>query len=421
MTLRDARDALRRSHAARAGVAAAALILAAEAAVVLLAPGETGISPEPVAASEYFDPEELERWSDFRHGQRLLLYGSLAAQVLAVGVIAVGRPGPVREGLARLSARPVAGAAAAGALVVAIADAAALPAELTAHERAVDVGLSTQELGAWLGDRARGLAIGAVLAGAGAAALGSIARRWPRRWWVPGALAVVAYAAATSLLAPVVIAPMFNDFEELSPASALRREVVELGEQAGVEVGAVYRVDASRRSTALNAYVAGLGPTKRVVLYDNLIEDVTRPALRSVVAHELGHVANQDIRRGLAFVAIVAPFGLLLVRELAGALARRAGAEPGAPAGIPALLLAVGVVAFGVNVAGNQLSREVEASADAFALRVTGDPEALIDLQVVLARRNLPDVDPPALARALFGTHPTTLERIGSARAWKRG
>ena len=83
-------------------------------------------------------------------------------------------------------------------------------------------------------------------------------------------------------------------------------------------------MDASRRSTALNAYVGGLGPTKRVVLYDNLIDEAERPELRSVVAHELGHVANDDIRRGITFIAIVAPLGLLFVRELAGGLAERA-------------------------------------------------------------------------------------------------
>ncbi len=186
-------------------------------------------------------------------------------------------------------------------------------------------------------------------------------------------------------------------------------------------MGEVYRVDASRRSTTLNAYVAGIGPTKRVVLYDTLIDDTTEPELESVVAHELAHVAHSDIPRGILFAAIVTPLGLLLVRELSGAFARRSGAEPGSPAAVPALFLAIALVSFAANVPANQLSRQVEASADAFALRITDDPQGLQDLQVRLAERNLSDVDPPGWARALFGTHPTTLERIGSARAWARG
>jgi STE24 endopeptidase len=386
--------------------------------VLLLAPGEPGVPPAPVAPGEFFSEEHLERAEAYRDGQRLLLFGGLGAQALAVGALAVGRPRIARAALARLARRPALGAAVAGAAVVAVARLASLPTSLWAHERAVDVGLSVQSLGPWLTDQARALAIAAVLAGVGAVVLAALVRRSPRRWWAVGSVVVVGYAAATMLLAPILIAPQFNDFDRLPDGSALRAEVVELGERAGVDVGEVYRVDASRRSTALNAYVAGIGPTKRVVLYDTLIEGVERPALRSVVAHELGHVAHSDIPRGIVFVAIVAPLGLLLVRELSGALARRAGAAPGSPAAIPALFLAIAVVSFGVNVAGNQLSRKVEASADAFALRMTDDPQALISLQVAIAQRNLSDVDPPAVWRVFFGTHPTTLERVGAARAW---
>ena len=421
MFLTGARDALRRSSTARAGVFCVALIVVAEGAVLLLRPGDDGPEPLPVAAGDYFDPAEVARAVDFREGQRLLLFAGLAAQVVAVGALAVGRPRAARRLFERLARRPILGAAAAGAIVVVVAELAALPASLAAHERSVDVGLSTQSLGPWLGDKGRVLVIGGVLAAGGAAALAALIRRYPRRWWVPGSAAVVAYAVASSLLVPVLIAPRFNDFTELPEDSALRADVLELGRRAGVDIGEVYRVDASRRSTALNAYVAGLGPTKRVVLYDTLIEDAGRPELNSVVAHELGHVAHDDIPRGLAFAALVAPLGLLVTRELAGGLGRRAGAEPGSPAAIPALFLAIAVVSFAVNVAGNQLSRRVEASADAFALETTEDPQALIDLQVTLSERNLSDPDPPEWARILFGTHPSALERIGAALAWERG
>ena len=421
MAISGLRGRISSSPAARAGLCFAVLIVVAEGAVILLAPSEEGIPPEPVAAGEYFDEAQLERAGEFRDGQRLLLVGGLAAQALVIGGLAVGRPRAARALLGRLSARSVLGTAAAGVLVVVVAEAAAFPTSLAAHERSVDVGLSTQSPGPWLGDQAKGLAISALIAGAGAAALSGLIRRSPRRWWIPGAAVVVGYGAAMSLLAPILIAPRFNDFDELPPANDLRAEVVKLGERAGVEVGQVFRVDASRRSTALNAYVVGLGPTKRVVLYDTLIDDASQAELRSVVAHELAHVAHSDIPRGILFAAIVTPLGLLLVRELSGAMARRAGAEPGSPAAVPALFLAIAMVSFAVSVPANQLSRDVEASADAFALRVTDDPEGLERLQVHLAERNLSDVDPPGWAVALFGTHPTTLERLGSAQAWEEG
>jgi STE24 endopeptidase len=408
------------SQAARAGLCFAALIVVAEGAVLLLSPSEEGIPPKPVAASDVFDPAAVERASDFRDGQRLLLVGGLAAQALVIGAIAVGRPRAARDLLGRMSGRGLLGAAGAGAAIVVVTELAAFPTSLAAHERSVDVGLSTQSLGPWLGDQAKGLVIGTLLAGAGAAALSALIRRSPRRWWIPGSIVIVGYGAVMSLLAPILIAPRFNDFDKLPESSDLRADVVELGDRAGVDVGSVYRVDASRRSTALNAYVAGLGPTKRVVLFDTLIDGATKPELRSVVAHELGHEAHSDIPRGILFAALVTPLGLLLVRELSGAMSRRAGAEPSSAAAVPALFLAIAIVTFAVNVPANQLSRKVEASADAFALRITEDPRALEDLQMRLAERNLSDVDPPGWAIALFGTHPTTLERIGAARAWEQ-
>jgi STE24 endopeptidase len=306
-------------------------------------------------------------------------------------------------------------------VVVLIADVASLPTSIAAHERAVDAGISVQSLDSWLFDRVRSLGIEAVIAGLAAAALIALIRRYPRRWWAPGAVLVVAYGAFASLVAPVVIDPVFNDFEELPQGSRERTSVIRIADKAGVEVGEVFRIDASRRSTALNAYVAGIGPTKRVVLYDTLIDDATEAELESVVAHELGHAAHRDIPRGILFAALIAPLGLLGVRELHRALSRRAGFEPGGPSSVPALFLAIGIVSFVVAVPVNQLSRKVEASADAFALRITDDPQALIALQERLARRNLSDPDPPGWATALFGSHPTTLERIGSALAWERG
>ncbi|MGH2994554.1 MAG: M48 family metalloprotease, partial [Solirubrobacterales bacterium] len=296
----------------------------------------------------------------------------------------------------------------------------ALPLQVAAHERAVDVGLSTQGIGAWLADQGKSRAIGAALAAAGAALLIALVRRFGRLWCVPATGAVIAIEVVFVWLAPVVLAPLFNRFEPLREGRA-RAEVLELGERAGVDIGDVYRVDASRRSTALNAYVDGIGPTKRVVLYDNLLAGVERPALRSVVAHELAHVKHRDILRGMAWVALVAPLALVFVWELGSRLARRSGADPGTPAALPAFALALTVATFVLGLVGNQLSREVEESADAFALELTDDPDALIDLQRRLAVANVGDPDPPGIVINLLRTHPPTIERIGAAEAWREG
>jgi STE24 endopeptidase len=414
------RISLRSPGALRIGATAVAAVLIAEAAVLLLRPKGEQIDPVPVRESKYFDSGQVERAEDYRDGQRLLTVGEIAVGATVLLALALGRPRVARRWLEALARRPVLGAAAAGAAISLAVALAQLPLSAIAHERSVDVGISTQGFGDWLADAGKSTAISAALAGLGATLLLALIRRLPRGWWPIAAAGVVVYAIAFMVLAPILLAPIFNDFRELPPGAA-RDEILRLADRADVDVGEVYSVDASRRSTSLNAYVSGLGPTKRVVVYDNLLMGVERPALRSVLAHELAHAHNQDIWRGIAFLAIVAPAGMLFVYLAGTALARRGGDDPGSPAALPAYALAIGVAAGVLGIAGNQLSRDVEAEADAFALRLTNDPRALIDLQSRLADRNLTDPEPPGWARFVFGTHPTTLERIGAAEAYERG
>jgi STE24 endopeptidase len=405
----------------RVGAAAVAAVIVAEAAVWLLRPRADELEqPATVREDDYFTQAQLERARDYQAGQRGILVGTIVVQGGLLVALALGRPGFARRRLEALGRRPVLGAAAAGAALAISLAVVALPLRAVAHERSVDVGLSTQSFGPWLGDQGKSAAIGAVLAAAGAALLIAIVRRFGRLWWIPATGAVIAIEVVFVWLAPVLLAPLFNRFEPL-PNGKARSEVLELGRRAGVDIGEVYRVDASRRSTSLNAYVDGIGPTKRVVLYDNLLKGVERPALRSVVAHELGHVKHRDVPRGLLWVAIATPLTLLFVGALAARLARRTGADPGTPAALPAFALSLALAATVLGVIGNQLSRQVEEAADTFALELTDDPKALIDLQRRLAIANVADPDPPGIVTALLRTHPTTVERIGAAVAWREG
>ena len=408
------------SAAARVGVAAVAMLIAAEVAVYAIGSASDPIAPVPVVASDFFESEAIERARSYRSGQLWLMLAGLTLQVGLLLALALGRPRAARRALARLGARPLAGAAGAGAGIAVVLALVALPPRVAAHERAVDVGLSTQTIGPWLWDLSRATAISALLAAAGALLLVALLRRWPRRWWIPGAAAVTAIAIVTTWVAPVVVGPIFNRFEPLPERGALRAEVLELAERADVDVGEVYSVDASRRSTRESAYVGGIGSTKRVVLYDNLLANAPPDEVRAVVAHELAHVANDDIRRGITFVAVVAPFGLLFARELGGALARRAGAEPGTVPALPAFVLAILIASTAIGIVSNQLSRQMEADADSFALELTDDPAAMVGLQRRLSEANVSDPDPAAAVRFLFRTHPTTVERIGIARAYEQ-
>ena len=326
---------LQRSSAARIGGAAVAMLIVAEVAVLLLSPSDEPPEPVPVAESDYFSEAELARADDYRSGQRWLLLAGLAVEGAVLVSVAFGRPAPVRRALDRLGRRPVLGAAAAGAGVSLLTTIATLPVSLISHERSVDVGLSTQSLGSWFWDVARSAGITAVLTAGGAALLIALVRRFPRAWPVPGAVVVSGLAVVFVWIGPVVLAPIYNKFEPLPDSSRARADVLELGREAGVDIGQVYRIDASRRSTALNAYVDGIGSTKRVVLYDNLLKRAARPELRSIVAHELGHVAHDDVPRGILYVVLVTPLGLVFARELVLAITRRSGADPASPGGDP--------------------------------------------------------------------------------------
>jgi Zn-dependent protease with chaperone function len=398
----------------RVAVAVVAAFVVAEAAVLLLRPRDGVIAPVPVDPRSYFTPAQLDRARDYRHGQLVLFAASTAIEA-ALLVWLVRRPPARLHGPFR---RPVlTGAGAGAALSVGLA-AATLPVAAISHHRSVDVGLSTQDWGPWLGDVAKSTAIGAVFAGVGAAAALALMRRLPRAWWLPGSVLAVGFATASIYLGPVVLDPVFNRFTTL-PEGRTRGDVLALAREAGVDVGQVYEVDASRRTTASNAYVTGLGRTKRVVLYDNLLEDFTRDQVRLVVAHELGHVHYRDVPRGLLYVALVAPVALyaaaLLTRRLAPPEPR-----PG-PAALPALALSIAVVSIGVTVVANQLSRRVEARADSYSLRLTDAPEPFIGFEHGIALRNVADPDPPDWLVALLATHPPTVDRIGIAKAFEAG
>jgi len=396
-------------------------IAAVGAATFLLRPRNGLIDPAAVDVKAYFTSFQLERAEDFRSVQRLITVGQL---VVGTGALALLAWRPPRRIFDRLARRPILGAAEAGAGISVLLVGVALPLAAWSHQRAVDVGLSTQSWGEWLGDVGKSVAIDAGFAAFGAALALALVRRFPRHWWVPGTAVVVAFGVITIWLFPVVIDPIFNDFEKLPPGQT-RSDVLELAREAGVDLGEVYKIDASRRTTAANAYVNGLGHSKRVVLYDNLINRFPRDQVRLVVAHELGHQKHEDIYRGLAWLALVAPAGTYLAQRLAEAFGRRFGlgdpdTKPG-PVALPALALAITLVSFGFGAASNVLSRQVEASADAFSLRLTRDPASFVQMQQRLAIRNVSDPDPPRIFRILFGTHPTTEQRIGIGEAFREG
>jgi Zn-dependent protease with chaperone function len=237
-------------------------------------------------------------------------------------------------------------------------------------------------------------------------------------WWLWAWALAIGFAVVAGVLFPVVIAPLFNRFEPLADGELLDR-VRGVVERAGVPVGRVEVADQSRRSRRDNAYVAGLGPTRRVVLYDTLL--ATPPELvEQVVAHELGHVRRHHLARQLPVLAAVS----FAVAVVLGALSRWSAPfdafgldGPGDPAGLPLALLALEAAGAAVGPATAWVSRAFEREADLAALDLLGRPDLVEEMLRRLHVNNLADLDPGRLAR-LGGGHPPAAERIAFARAW---
>ncbi|HLY48734.1 MAG TPA: M48 family metalloprotease [Solirubrobacteraceae bacterium] len=408
----------------------------AESAVRLLAPRKPQPAPAGVELDRYFSAEEVRRGAAFARPQLALgLSRSLLELAALAGLVSGSRrrprggprtqvPSPLKRATMprlrrrrswprRLLASPELGGAEVGSALALGMTGLGLPLSVLARRRAMAVGLITQPWRGWAGDLVKQLAIEGVLAGGAGAAVVALTRRYPRGWWLPAAGGSVALGTVFGALAPVVLDPIFNDFDPL-PEGQLRADVLELAEAAGVKVGEVYSVDASRRTTGANAYVTGLGPTKRVVLFDTLIDRYSRDEVRVVVAHELAHVRHRDVLRGLGFAAAVAPASALAIQRLSWILSP----ERGTPAALPALALSAALVTAPAGLIGNRLSRALERRADDYSLTLSGSPEAFVSFERSIALQNVADVKPPRWVSSLLSTHPPTLERIGAAVAY---
>lgn len=388
-------------------------LLTADLAARLLTPPAPRIAPVEVDAQSYFSSEEIERGARFARPQLALALsrGAFELGALAGLVRLAGRRRPSVRSSRRSS--PVVGGAVAGATMAVGLTLAPLPLGALSRRRAIKVGLVTQSWRGWAGDVIKSTAIETGLAAGAGGAVVALTRRYPDRWWLPAAVGSSAVGTVFGALAPVVLAPLFNDFTPL-PEGETRCDVLELAAAAGVDVGEVFSVDASRRTTGVNAYVTGLGPTKRVVLFDTLLDRYSRDEIRTVVAHELAHVRNRDVLRGAVYGALVAPAAAFAIQRLSWALSE----ERGTAGALPALALATALVAGPVGLIVNRVSRALERRADEFSLELSGAPDAFVSFERTIAVQNVADITPPRWVSRVLATHPPTLERIGAAVAY---
>ncbi len=273
-------------------------------------------------------------------------------------------------------------------------------------------GLSHQTFHDWLMDLAKGSVIGGALGLGMAELLYWGLRRLPDWWWLAGGAVYLLFSVVLSNLAPVLIMPLFNKFTPIEDAS-LRERMLHLAERAGTRVRGVFTMDFSRRTTAANAFVTGIGSTRRIVLGDTLIANYTPEEVEVVMAHELGHHVHGDIWRGMAFDTVMTLIGLcianLLLHAGVDAFGYRGVADVAAFPLLALILSAFGLVTMPLT---NAYSRARERAADAYALTLTGNAPAFVTAMQRLANQNLAEIAPPRWFVLLFYSHPPLADRI---------
>ncbi len=344
---------------------------------------------------------QLERSERYERGLRLFWLGATLVQLLVLALAVVLAP--------RARARGVLGAVAIGALTLVAVWLARLPFLLGAHWWRRRYGISRADYSTILADPWLER-LGSLAAACVAIALVVLLARWlGDRWWLVGGPAFAAFGAAFLLAQPLLFVPRVEPLRD----RALAAEIRALGERQGVGEVDVEVRDASRRTRAINGELYGVGPTKRMILWDTALDGrLSRPEIRALASHEFGHVEAKHIWKGIAWLFLFSVPGAYLVARvtrLRGGLAQ--------PAAVPLALLTVFVLQLALLPAANAISRRYEAEADWLALRATGDPEAFEGLTRELAEASLADPDPPGWARIVLETHPTPLERVAMARS----
>jgi STE24 endopeptidase len=278
--------------------------------------------------------------------------------------------------------------------------------------------LSNQSRGAWAGERVKGLAVSLVLITGALLGLIASARFWPVAWPALVAAAAASLVLLLGFFAPLILEPLFSKFRPVTD-DELATRLQALAATAGFAVERVLVADASRRTRKLNAYVSGLGRTRRLVLFDTLLAEATQPELELVVAHELGHRKARHLVKATllgmfgAVTFVIALWALLRWPALRSSLDVTG---PGDPRLVPFVLLLGSVFGLMASPLGASLSRRWEREADAFSLELTGDLESFESTHRRLALANLADLAPPRIVYLAWFSHPTPPERIAAAR-----
>jgi len=393
------------------------------------APPSSGQAPN-VSEAPVPVPEPSDKaMARYRSGVALWLIDTAWELILPAAILLTGFSARMRNWAMRVSRRRVITIAIYFAIFSVVTFVIDLPrAYYEDFVREHAYGLSNQTQSKWVGDALKSLVIGTIIGALFLWVPYLLLRKSPRRWWLYTAMAAVPFLLLTLLIAPVWIDPVFNTFGPMKNKS-LETKILQLADRAGIEGGRVYEVDKSTDTNALNAYVAGVGSTKRIVLWDTIIARLDEPQLLFVMGHEMGHYVLHHIWKELAVFSVLIAGLLYVVHRLAGAVIARyqerfGFSELSDIASLPLILLLFNLAFFVVSPVFLGITRHFEHEADRFGLEITrANRQAALSF-VRLQQDNLANPRPHWIVRLFRASHPTLAERIefaNSYRPWETG
>jgi len=278
--------------------------------------------------------------------------------------------------------------------------------------------LTNQSFASWIGDFGKAIAVD-LLIGSFLAALALLAIRLVRHWWIVLWLGSIPFIILGVIITPLIIDPLFNKFEPLKD-QRLRRDLLTEASRAGIEGSRVYQVDKSKQTKTMNAYVTGLGPSKRIVLWDTLLQKMDHDEILAVMGHEMGHYVMHHIWKGIAFGIVISFFGFFIAQKIyERGLPRWGFTDRGDPAALPWLLLIGAVIGFLLSPVTNGFSRHIEHQADQFGLELTHLNEAMASSFVKFAEDSKQDPNPPRFIEWWRYSHPAAQRRIDFALSYR--
>jgi STE24 endopeptidase len=279
-------------------------------------------------------------------------------------------------------------------------------------------GLSHQGFTGWLADLLKAGALSAVLACGTVAAIYWLMTVQPDTWWLAAWGLVVLVSLVLSILAPVIIVPIFFRMKPLADGE-LRQRLERLAERAGVTVGGIYNIEFSRKGTTANAAMMGAGRTRRIVLSDTLLDQYSLPEIEVVMAHEMGHNRHRDLLRLFVFQAAILLLAFYATgRIFEASIGPLSYSGPADVSALPLLILIFGFNSWLLSLVGTGYGRHVEATADAYALELTGDPDSFISAMARLTDQNMAEAEPNRWLEVLFHDHPSYRSRVNMARCY---